>query len=171
MSDILYEDSLWKIVKETGHLPDGRVKVQTRVHGLDIVHILAFPKPDTILLLREFRPFHGEWLWQLPSGRVDKEKDMMTAAQRELQEETGFRAKILKHYFSTRNGESVQLANHIFLAEDLEKAPLQQDAYELIEVHEVSLIDALKGVRENRYAHHTPTAYALLRYAVEKGIV
>ena len=170
MLDPLYQDHLWKIFKEEAALPDGRRKVVNRVHGHDSVHILAFPKPDTLLLLREFRPFYGEWVWMLPSGKVDKEKDVLVAAQRELQEETGYRAKVLKPYFSTRNSEGIVQTNHVFIAHDLERAPLTQDEHELIEVHEVSLRDAVKGVLENRYGKHTPTAYALLRYGVEHGL-
>src|SRR3989344_2798114 len=119
-SPILYEDRLWKIIKEEGHLPDGRVKVQPRVHAHDSVDIIAFIQPGKILLLREFRAFYGKWLWMLPSGKVDKEKDLAVAAQRELQEETGFRAKVLKPYFSLQNSENVVLVNHVYLAEDLE---------------------------------------------------
>lgn len=171
MPDPLYQDRLWKILKEEAALPDGRVKVVNRVHGHDSVHILAFPKPGYVLLLREFRPFYGEWHWMLPSGKVDKEKDVLVAAQRELQEETGYRAKVLKPYFSTRNSEGIVQMNHVFIAEELESAPLQQDEHELIEVHEVPLAEAVKGVMENRYGKHTPTAYALLRFGAEHGVL
>ena len=105
----------------------------------------------------------------LPSGRADKEKNMAAAAQRELQEETGFRAGKLRFWFQTNHSESFVCTNHVFIGENLEKAPLQQDADELIEVHEVSLRDAVRDALKDRY-RHTVTAYALLRYGLERGI-
>ena len=121
MPTTLYEDKGWKILREEATLPDGRTTSCTRVYRADAVHILAFPSKDTILLLREYRPFHGAWQWMLPSGLADKESDVTAAAQREL--------------------------------------------------HEIPLREAVKDVLKNRYAKHTPTAYALLRYGVEHGIV
>ena len=170
MPRILYQDKEWEILEEEAPIPDGRKAKRTRVKRCDSVHVLALPKPDTILLLREYRPFYGEWLWMLPSGRADKEKNMAAAAQRELQEETGFRAGKMRFWFSTNHSESFVCTNHVFIGEDLEKAPLQQDADELIEVHEVSLREAVTGVLKDRYAKHTPTAYALLRYGAEHGL-
>lgn len=169
MTDILYDDHGWKILREEAPLPDGRKHSCTRVYRSDAVHILAFPNPETVLLLREYRAFHGEWRWMLPSGLVNKESDIAAAAQRELQEETGYRAKNLARYFSTQNSEHIVLVNHVFIARDLETAPLPPDEHELIEVHEISLRDAVKWVFEDRYEKHTPSAYALLRYGVEHG--
>jgi ADP-ribose pyrophosphatase len=171
MADILYEDRLWKIMKEEADLPDGRVRVLNRVYARDSVHIIAFTGKEKILLLREFRAFYGKWVWMLPSGKADKENDLRTAAQRELQEETGFRAKILKPYFSMRHSENVVLTNHVFLAEGLEPAPLQQDEHELIEVHEIPFKEALEKALQGSSIEHTPTAFALLRYAVESALI
>ena len=105
----------------------------------------------------------------LPSGRADKEKNMAAAAQRELQEETGFRAGKLRFWFQTNHSESFVCTNHVFIGKDMEKAPLQQDADELIEVHEVPLRGAIRDATKDRYKH-TVTAYALLRYGLERGI-
>lgn len=104
----------------------------------------------------------------LPSGRADKEKDIAVAAQRELQEETGYRAKNLRHFFSTTHTESLIFSNHVFIGEDLERAPLKQDHDEVIEVHEVPIEKAIRDVLQDRY-RHTITAYALLRYGAERG--
>ncbi|MEK7137721.1 MAG: NUDIX hydrolase [Patescibacteria group bacterium] len=171
MPRTLYDNNGWKILLEESLLPDGRKAQCTRVHRSDAVHVLAFPSSETILLLREYRAFHREWRWMLPSGLADKEHDIAVAAQRELQEETGYRAKMLRHYFSTQNSEHIVMTNHIFIASDLESDPLEQDEHELIEVHEVPIKEAVHWVSENRYEKHTPSAYALLRYGAEHGLL
>ena len=147
------------------------MKFVNRVHGHDSVRILAFLKPEILLFLREFRPFYGEWVWMLPSGKVDKEKDVLVAAQRELQEATGYRAKAPKPNFSMRNSEAIVQTNHVFIAQELEGAPLPQDEHELIELHAVPFRDALDKVFADFSTKHTPTAYALLRYGWEHGLL
>ena len=152
---------------EEASLPDRKIKKKlVRVHRCDSVHILAFPEPSKILLLREFRPFYKTYIWMLPSGRVDKENDIEEAAQRELQEETGFRAKSLEHYCSTQHSESMDFSNHIFIAKDLTEDPLTKDEHELMEVHPMSVEEAIEKVLGSAVVH-TTSAYALLRYARE----
>ena len=102
----------------------------------------------------------------LPSGRVDKENDIEAGAQRELQEETGFRAKSLEHYCTTHHSETIAFANHIFIAKDLVEDPLKQDDDELIEVHAMPLKEAIEKVLQSPIVH-TASAYALLRYTYE----
>lgn len=154
---------------EEAPLPDGRTKKMMRLTRCDSVHILAFPSPEKIFLLREFRPFYQDYIWMLPSGKVDKETDIQKAAQRELQEETGFRADSLKLYCSTNSTESIRFTNHIFVGKNLQKDPLEQDHDELIEVHEMSIDDAIEKVLGSPVVH-TASAYALLRYARENAV-
>src|SRR3989344_8511241 len=160
----LFNQFGWKLTMEEASLTDRKIKKKlVRVHRCDSVHILAFPEPSKILLLREFRPFYGKYVWMLPSGRVDKENDIEAGAQRELQEETGFRAKSLTHYCSTRHSESMEMTNHNFIAKKLLKDPREQDEDELIEVHEMTLEEAIEKVLQSPIVH-TASAYALLRY-------
>ena len=77
-------------------------------------------------MLREYRPFYGTYIWMIPSGKADKEKDILVAAQRELQEETGITATEYRlfekqtHQFSDR---MVEL--WFFLVENWEGKPCQ----------------------------------------------
>ncbi|MDA1209244.1 MAG: NUDIX hydrolase [bacterium] len=159
----LWNDKDWKVILEPASLPDGREKKVVRVERPDSAHIIAFTDSGNILVLREYRPYYGTYIWMLPSGRVDKEKDIEVAAQRELREETGYRAKELKEYCITHYSESVIAANHIFIARGLEKDPLPQDDDEEMEVHELPIEEALNNILESEYVH-TASAYALLRY-------
>lgn len=57
-----------------------------------------------VLLERQYRHAAGDYLWELPAGRIDPGEDGLQAARRELIEETGYRAtrwkRILKFYAS-----------------------------------------------------------------------
>lgn len=169
-SEKLYEGHGWKLTLDSAPLPDGRVKKIARAHRVDSVHIIAFPsKGAEILLLREFRPFYGEYIWMLPSGKVDKESDHRVAALRELREETGFAADECSHYFSANYFEGLVAHAHVYVARNLRKDPLPQDSTELMEVHVVPLSEALEKVQTSSVLH-TISAYALGRYAREYGL-
>ncbi|MSR86923.1 NUDIX hydrolase [Candidatus Peribacteria bacterium] len=166
MSEELYSDGKWKIVRETASLPDGRTKTTERGYHFDTCHILAFPTPKTVLVLREFRAFNKTWVWMIPSGKIDKENDPLAAAQRELQEETGFRAKSMKHWCSMVHSETYVPVSHFFIASDLLRDPLPQDEDEMIEVHELGLEEAIKRILESP-SPRMSSAFALLRYVRE----
>ncbi|MDD5103426.1 MAG: NUDIX hydrolase [Candidatus Peribacteraceae bacterium] len=164
----LYKGHGWKIVREEARLPDGRVKRKARVHRCDSVHILAFTEQGNVLMIREFRPFYHDYIWMIPSGKMDKENDPLTAAQRELREETGFAAAVLEPYCTCRHSEVLEQTNHIFVARTLRPDPLPQDENELIELHEMPMPEAIDRVLHSTVVH-TASAYALLRYAREHG--
>lgn len=159
----LYNANGWRIVLESASLPDGRTKKVPRVERADSVHLLAFLKADQLVVIREYRPYYNAYIWMLPSGKMDKEKEMKVAAQRELQEETGYRAESLEHWCTTNHSESFIMANHIFIARDLVKDPLPQDADEMIEVHILPLEEALQKILSSPKVH-TISAFAVLRY-------
>ncbi len=166
-SEELFNQFDWRVTLDTAPLPDGRIKKSVRVHRNDSVHIIAFKTPGTILMLREFRAFYGEYIWMLPSGKADKEADLLVAAHRELREETGFDAKDLKKYCTGNLSDSIVITNHIYVGHGLFESPLEQDHDELIEVHEMPFDEAIQKVLTSSKVHMV-SAYGLLRYAFER---
>lgn len=89
-------------------LEPGGVKVRRDViHHSGSVVVLAVDDSGTIprvLLERQYRHAAGDYLWELPAGRIDPGEKELAAAKRELIEETGYRAerwrRILKFFAS-----------------------------------------------------------------------
>lgn len=86
----------------------GGVKVRRDlIHHSGSVVVLAVDVAGTIprvLLERQYRHAAGDYLWELPAGRIDPGEKELVAAKRELIEETGYRAdqwrRILKFFAS-----------------------------------------------------------------------
>jgi ADP-ribose pyrophosphatase len=77
------------------------------IHHSGSVVVLAVDdsgKTPRVLLERQYRHAAGDYLWELPAGRIDPGEQELHAAQRELLEETGYTAdhwrRILRFYAS-----------------------------------------------------------------------
>ena len=68
-------------------------------HGGSAV-ILAHDDKNRVLLVRQYRLPARASLWELPAGRIDEGESPLKAAKRELEEETGYRAKTWKKLIS-----------------------------------------------------------------------
>src|SRR3989338_5917606 len=55
--------------------------------------IAAFISSSRILLLKQFRPVVGAYLYELPAGTRGHKESPLLCAQREIVEETGYTAK------------------------------------------------------------------------------
>lgn len=99
------------------------------------VLMIAFPTPDTFLMIREYAVGMERYELTLPKGKIDQGEDILTAANRELIEETGFKAEKLTHLhsLSLASGYSTHFT-HIVLAEDLQPAQADGDEPEPLQV-------------------------------------
>ena len=86
-----------------------------------------------ILLERQYRHAAQSMMWELPAGRIDDGETALTAAKRELLEETGYRARqwkrILHFYVSPGFLDETMT---IYLARGLQAGEAQPEADERI---------------------------------------
>lgn len=73
-------------------LPSGRTTVYGVVSTGSCVGVLPFLDPDTVVLVRQYRYVAGRHTWEMPTGGVAPGGPIEDAAQRELGEESGYRA-------------------------------------------------------------------------------
>ena len=100
-----------------------------------------------VLLERQYRHAAGEYLWELPAGRVDPGENELQAAKRELIEETGYRAerwkRILKFYASPGFMNETMA---VYLATGLRRGDAEPEPDEVIQQRLVPLATAVKMI-------------------------
>src|SRR3712207_1445132 len=74
-------------------LEDGRVVRQEVVEHRESMTVVAIDAEERILLVRQYRHPAGEELLETPAGSLDPNETPEEAVNRELAEETGFRAR------------------------------------------------------------------------------
>lgn len=90
---------------------------------------------DDVLMIKQFRPALEQTILELPAGTLEWGEDAMAGAQRELREETGYRAEMftLLSNMAPAVGSSNEVMS-ILLATGLTWDPLPQDEDERIEL-------------------------------------
>lgn len=91
-SETIYEGKVVTLIKDDIETSDGHKSLREVVKHSGGVVILAF-KDDKILMVRQFRYPAKEVLLELPAGKLERGEDIFLAAKRELEEETGYKAK------------------------------------------------------------------------------
>ena len=152
-SEEIYRGHIIRLVKDRFILKKYPKKLVTRelVEHPGAVVIVPYVDKEHLILLRQFRYAAKGDLWEIPAGTLEKGEATLTCAKRELEEETGFRAKewrLLSRFFPAP-GMSDELMT-LYRAEKLSPGTKNLDHDEWIEHEVVSLRDARKMVRQGR---------------------
>jgi ADP-ribose pyrophosphatase len=105
--------------------PNGSIAEREVVTHPGAVGVIALDESSRVLMIRQYRHPVGRLLWELPAGLRDvRGESLLRTAQRELLEETGYRARrwnVLTDHYSSPGIITERL--RIFLARDLELVP------------------------------------------------
>lgn len=142
----VFKGSIFEIKQAEAVYSNGKKVIFEKAFRTPSVVVLALTSTNKIILIREFRIGSNNYQWFLPAGRMDKNEIPRKAAQRELQEEVGLRAGKLTLLSKHGQTNTMEYFHYVFLAEDLTNAPLVVNEDEDIEIHEVTLKEALRKV-------------------------
>lgn len=166
-SKLAYKGRVVNVYTDTVEEPNGLVFKRDVIRHNGSVVVLAIdesvnPKDPIVILERQYRHAVGEFLLELPAGRIEPNEAPLAAAKREMIEETGYRAKNwsrLTKYFASPGflGESM----HIYLARGIRPGTAQPEADEQIEILHVPFSEALNLVRSGKI-HDGKTIIGLL---------
>lgn len=127
-------DGFRKVIQKTFQLPNGKQATFDTISGGSFVTVAAFTKQKEAILVRQYRPGAEQSLVSFPEGGIEGNENPIATAIRELEEETGYRAKKIIHLKTFRWAYRVDM-QICFLAIDCEKVGEQQlDDTEFIEI-------------------------------------
>ncbi len=139
-----YRGAFLEMVTERVSLPNGRSATLDLIRHPGAAAVVPFLDDDRILLIRQYRHAAGGTIFEVPAGKLEPGEGPEICARRELEEETGKRARRIEALGSilTTPGFTDERI-HLFAAFDLEEVPQALEADEIIEQAPMSLETAL----------------------------
>jgi ADP-ribose pyrophosphatase len=149
---LMYRCKIFDVWEEEFALPNGKSTEQNRIDHKPTVAIVAVNEKKELLLIKQYRNAVKTHLLEIPAGTIDRDSETpLLCAERELAEETGFKAKIFISLF-----EGYLLPGYcneymyFFLAQDLFPEPLPPDEDEFIEIVPTSFPEATAMIRNGQ---------------------
>jgi ADP-ribose pyrophosphatase len=153
-SEVVFEGPLFRVLRDQLIEPGGKESLRDVIRHNGSVVILALDRSKSkknpwIVMERQYRHAANRFLWELPAGKLEAGEDALLGAQRELEEETGYKAKKWKplvEYYASPGflGESMK----VFVAEGLIAGEAHPEDDEQIEFRLVKLSEILEMIEK-----------------------
>nr|WP_308640010.1 NUDIX hydrolase [Paenibacillus silvisoli] len=146
----IFKGKIISLQVDTVELPDGKTATREIVRHPGAAAVLAL-LDDRMLVVEQYRKPMEKFQVEIPAGKLDAGEDPMTAAARELEEETGYRAGKLRPLsaFYTSPGFADEKL-YVYLAEDLVKGESAPDEDEYLAVEAITFEQAQQYMKEER---------------------
>jgi len=144
-SEYLYRGKVVKLRLDQVRMANNQTAAREVVEHQGAVAVVALDAKKRVLMVRQYRSGAQSELLEIPAGTLEPNEDPATCAQRELQEETGFRAARLKNlgYFYSSPGFCTEKM-YLFLARNLKPGNAAPDTDEIIRAEWMPLARALR---------------------------
>lgn len=132
-------------------LPNGRVAELEVVAHPGAAAIVPLTASGEVILLRQYRHATGRWLLEVPAGKLSPGEPPELCAARELEEETGWRARRLDELgriWATPGFCDERL--WLYLARDLEPGRQDLEPEEILELVVLPWAEAIDYVTDGR---------------------
>lgn len=167
---LVYQGSIIDVYSDEMLLPNGKKEQWDYVeHRKGAAAVLPVLENGKIILVRQYRHALKRYTWEIPAGSRDSvTEDTKICALRELEEETGYKAKEISFLLSLKT--TVAFCNEmidVYLAKDLIPGEQHLDDAEQIEMKEWELKEALDEIFQGNI-QDSKTVSAILAYACQK---
>lgn len=144
-------------------MPDGKTALRDIVDHPGGVGVLALTDDNKIIMVRQYRKPIEKAIYEIPAGKLDKNEEPLKCGKRELEEETGYKAKefiSLGHMYPTPGFANE--TTHMFLARGLYKGEVHPDEDEFLDV-EMFEINKVKEMIMNNEINDAKTIIAFFK--------
>ncbi len=162
-SQEVYHGKLINVEHWQVQLPNGQTALREIVKRRGAAAIVPLDEQGNVTLVCQHRVAVGRFTWEIPAGKLDNDdEDMLDAAKRELEEETGLHAQnwqLLVDMDTTPGFCDEHIG--IYLATGLSQHRMHTDADEFLNVDHVPLSEAVRRVMAGEI-HDSKTIAGLL---------
>ena len=146
-SSVIYEGRVIRLIRETLEVR-GHCIVRETIRHPGAVVVVPMLDRSRIVFVRQYRRAVDRFLLELPAGTLEPGERRDVCARRELEEETGWKAKRLTRlgqFYAAPGFISEQMT--LFLARGLTPVPAHPEPDELVTPVILSLREAMRRIR------------------------
>jgi ADP-ribose pyrophosphatase len=145
----IYTGRIVTLNLETVTLPNGATVTLEIIHHPGAAAVVPMKDDKTVVLIRQYRHAVGDYIYEIPAGKLHPGENPRDCAARELEEEIGFRAATLDHLLSfyTTPGFTDEII-HIYRATGLTRGTQDLGTDEVLEVIEMPLEAAIDRIAD-----------------------
>lgn len=172
-SEYLYRRPWLTARRDAVQLPNGQIHDEFYILEYpNWVNIIAITPEGNYVFVRQYRHGLGEILVELCAGVVEDGEDILAAAQRELEEETGYTGGTWTFQCAlSPNASATTNMSYTFLAEGVVKTSAQHlDRTEDIEVLEMSRQQVVELLLSGEFKQATMAAPLWRHFALAGGL-
>ena len=149
MTRNIYTGRIVQLNLETVTLPNGNTVELEVIHHPGAAAVVPLTQNGTVILIRQYRHAAGGYIYEIPAGKLHPGEDPLICAQRELEEEIGFRATSLELLTSllTTPGFTDEVI-HIYKGTGLTPGRQDLEHDEVLEVLDIPLEQAIQMIHE-----------------------
>ena len=165
-SENLYDGVILHVRKDAVRLPNGHQSTREVIRHVGAVCVVPVTEKGEVIVERQYRYPFDTVITEIPAGKLDSfEEDRLSAAKRELREETGLTADSWTDLgdFYSAPAYSDELIS-MYLAQDLHQGAQELDPDEFLDVEKIPLEDLIEDVMAGRIPD-AKTQTALLKVA------
>ncbi|MFH1479974.1 MAG: NUDIX hydrolase [Pseudomonadota bacterium] len=130
-------------------LLNGKAGERIKLDHPEAAAVVPFITEDEIIMVKQFRYALGKETLEIPAGKVDPGEGLEACARRELLEETGYEAGMLRflYTYAPAIGYSNELI-HIYSGHDLKKRGVELDEREITSIERLPVVEVKELIRK-----------------------
>lgn len=165
---LMYKGSMLSMYADTIYTPDGNTAKWDYIEHSGAAAVVPVLEDGRILLVRQYRNALDRETLEIPAGGINKGEESITAATRELEEETCYKSDNLEHLISIVTAVAFcDEVVEIYVAKNLTKTQQHLDPDEYIEI-EAYTTDELSEMIYSGKIQDSKTIAAIMSYINKK---
>ena len=149
MKTKIYEGKIIDLSVEKVTLPNGAIAELELITHPGASAVVPLKDSQTVVLIRQYRHAVGEYIYEIPAGKLHFGEDPRDCAMREVEEEIGYKIGNLEPLLSffTTPGFTDEII-HIYLGENLTLGTQDLGEDEVLEVIEMPLAKTIELIKD-----------------------
>lgn len=139
-SELIYDGKIVHLYVDRIETPDGKQATREYIRHQGAVCVVPVTEDGNAIVVDQYRYPFGRVVTEIPAGKIDPGEDPLTAARRELSEETGIGDGTLEFIGEFYSSPAILTEIiYMYLATGFTRGEMHPDPGEFVEIREIGL--------------------------------